>query len=289
MIEQAQAPRPVPRRPRSKVPAAACDTHAHVFAPKGVYPYAPHRPYTPAPDTGLDAYRRMLGVIGFGRAVLVHSNIYGPDNRATTDALAEAAGAFRGIALVRPGIGDAALAGLAAVGMRGIRVNLEFPGEMTFEDAEWMAQRLAGLGWHVQLLSGAARLAPIRERLAALPIDVVIDHMALPRAAADLEGPGFATLLELLGTGRTWVKLSAPYYGCADPPGYPFATEFARRLYAARPDRMLFGTNWPHPQADPVPDEGDLVDWIAAVTAGEVGLRQVLVDNPARLYGFPDA
>ena len=109
----------------------------------------------------------------------------------------------------------------------------------------------------------------------------------MPRATADLAGPGFAALLELLGTGKTWVKLSAPYYGGADPPGYLLATEFARRLYAARPDRMLFGTNWPHPQADPVPDEGDLVDWIAAITAGEVGLRQVLVDNPARTLWLP--
>jgi 2-pyrone-4,6-dicarboxylate lactonase len=289
MIEQAQAPRPVARRPRRKLPESACDTHAHVFAPEGVYPYAARRPYTPAPATGLEAYRRMLGAIGFGRAVLVHSNVYGPDNRATTDALAEMAGAFRGIALVRPEIDDAALAALAAVGMRGIRINLEFPGEVALDHVESMAPRLAGLGWHVQMLSGAARLAPIRERLAALPIDIVVDHMALPRAAADLAGPGSAALLELLGTGKTWVKLSAPYYGRADPPGYPFATEFARRLYAARPDRMLFGTNWPHPQADPVPDEGDLVDWIAAVTAGEVGFRQVLVDNPARLYGFPVA
>jgi 2-pyrone-4,6-dicarboxylate lactonase len=288
MIEQAQAPRRAARRPRSKVPEGACDTHAHVFAPEGVYPYASRRPYTPASGTGLDAYRRMLGAIGFERAVLVHSNIYGPDNRATTDALAEMAGAFRGIALVRPEFDDAALAALAAAGMRGIRINLEFPGEMDLDDLEKMAPRLAGLGWHVQLLSGAARLAPLRERLAALPIDIVIDHMGLPRAA-DRAGEAFAALLELLGTGRTWVKLSAPYYGRADGPDYPFGTEFARRLYAARPDRMLFGTNWPHPQADPVPDEGDLVDWIAAVTASEGGLRQVLVGNPARLYGFADA
>ena len=289
MIEQARPPRSDPRRPRVQVPVGACDAHAHVFAPEGVYAYAPRRPYTPAPATGLEAYRRMLAAIGFGRAVLVHSNIYGPDNRATTEALAEMAGAFRGVALVRPEIDDAALEALAAAGMRGVRINLEFPGEMSLDDAFAMAPRLAGLGWHLQLLTGAARLAPLRERLAALPIDVVIDHMALPRAAADLAAQGFGALLEVLAAGNVWVKLSAPYYGRADGRDYPFATAVARRLYAARPDRMLFGTNWPHPLAARVPDDGDLVDWIAAVTASAAGLRQVLVDNPARLYGFPAA
>ena len=168
MIEQVPPPLSHPSRPRTPVPEGACDTHAHVFAPKEVYPYAPHRPYTPAPATGLEAYHRMLTAIGFGRAVLVHSNIYGADNRATTAALAEMAGAFRGIALIRPEIDDAALGALAAAGMRGIRINLEFPGEMSFDDALAMAPRLAGVGWHLQLLTGAARLAPICERLAAL-------------------------------------------------------------------------------------------------------------------------
>ena len=138
------------------------------------------------------------------------------------------------------------------------------------------------------MLSGAARLRAIRGACRAA--DRRRDRpYGLAARRGRPRGAGLRRLLELLGTGKVWVKLSAPYYGRADPPGYPFATAFARRLYAARPDRMLFGTNWPHPQADPVPDEGDLVDWIAAVTAGEVGLRQVLVDNPARLYGFPVA
>ncbi len=269
------------------MPAGACDTHAHVFAPAGVYPYAARRPYTPAPDTGLEAYRRMLGAIGFARGVLVHSNIYGPDNRATTDALAAMAGSFRGIALVRPEIDDRALAALAAVGMRGIRINLEFPGEVGLDDLEAMAPRLAGLGWHVQMLTSVARLPAIAARLKALPIDVVVDHMGLPQGDDDLAGPGSRALLELLGTGRVWVKLSAPYYADREP-GYPFASRAARRLWQACPERMLFGTNWPHPHADPVPDEGALVDWIAAVVDSATGLRQVLVDNPSRLYGFTD-
>jgi predicted TIM-barrel fold metal-dependent hydrolase len=286
MTPQALPPRRQPSRPRVAVPVGACDVHAHVFAPAGVYPYAARRPYTLAPDTGLAAYRRMLGAIGFQRAVLVHSNIYGPDNRATLDALGETAGAFRGVALVRPEIDDATLERLAAAGMRGVRINLEFPGELALEGVERLAPRLAALGWHLQMLTGAARLPAIAGRLLALPLDVVIDHMGLPASKADLAAPGFASLLELLASGKVWVKLSAPYYGRADAPGYAFATTVARRLLTARPDRMLFGTNWPHPQADPVPDEGALVDWIAAVAASPAVLRQILVDNPARLYGF---
>ena len=287
MTAQALPPCRDPSPPRVAVPPGACDVHAHVFAPEGVYPYAAKRPYTPAPDTGLAAYRRMLGAIGFGRAVLVHSNIYGPDNRATTDALGEVAGAFRGIALVRPEVDDRTLEALAAAGMRGVRINLEFPGELGLEDVERMAPRLAALGWHLQMLASVARLPDLADRLLALPIEVVIDHMGLPESEGDLAAPGFSTLLGLLASGRVWVKLSAPYYGRADAPGYAFTTTVASRLLAARPDRMLFGTNWPHPQAEPVPDEGVLVDWLAAVARSPAALRQILVQNPARLYGFP--
>jgi 2-pyrone-4,6-dicarboxylate lactonase len=283
---QIESPHPNPRRPRAAVPAGACDTHAHVFAPRGVYPYAERRPYTPAPGTDLAAYRKMLAALGVERAVLVHSNIYGPDNRATLDALATMAGSGRGIALVTPAIDDDALRRLDACGMRGIRVNLEFPGEMGLAEVEVMAPRLADLGWHLQMLVQAERLPEIASRLRALPIDVVIDHMGLPAPARGVETAGMAALLDLLARGGCWVKLSAPYYGEHDPPGYAFATAVAKRLMAARPDRMLFGTNWPHPHSSPAPDDGDLIDWLAAVAGGRARLHQVLVENPSRLYRF---
>ncbi len=289
MTEPTRPPLANPSRPRAKVPAGACDTHAHVFAPAGVYPYAARRPYTPAPETGLEAYRALLGRLGFARGVLVHSNIYGADNRATTDALAALAGRWRGIALVRPEIDEQALAALAAAGMRGVRINLEFPGEVGLDELEAMAPRLAGLGWHVQMLTSVDKLPALAGRLRALPIDVVIDHMGLPRHDDDLASPGFQALLDLLQTGKVWVKLSAPYYADREEPAWPFATRAAARLWQARPGRMLFGTNWPHPHAELVPDDGALVDWIAAVVGGEAGLHQILVDNPARLYGFPDS
>lgn len=296
MTHRTDPPRRKASRPRKLVPAGACDCHAHVFAAEGVYAYAPERPYTPAANTGLAAYRAMLEQVGVERAVLVHSNIYGPDNRATTDALARMAGAFRGVALIRPDIDDGALDALAAAGMRGIRINLEFPGEMTLDDVVAMGSRLAGRGWHLQMLVKAARLPALSRRLLALPLDLVIDHMGLPVAEAGVAG--VAPLLALLETGKVWVKLSAPYYVTSQPrlgapqpapdapPDHRIATAIARHLFAARPDRMLWGSNWPHPHSAPVPDEGELVDWITTVTRTEAGLRQVLVENPAALYGF---
>lgn len=226
--------------------------------------------------------------------MLVHSNVYGPDNRATTDALTEMGGAYRGVALIRPEIDDGALGALADAGMRGIRINLEFPGETTLDDLTALGPRLARLGWHLQMLVKAARLAAMAERLLALPVELVIDHMGLPSAEAGLAG--VRPLLPLLATGRVWVKLSSPYYVTSQPrPGAPDrgaspdhwrAAAIARHLFEARPDRMLWGSNRPHPHSAPVPDEGDLVDWLAEVVGDDAGLYQVMVLNPARLYGF---
>lgn len=286
MSQPVNPPHRPSRRSQVDVPALACDTHAHVFVPEGVYPYAPRRPYTPAAGTDLTAYRTMLQTLGIARAVLVHSNIYGPDNRATTDALAAMGGQFRGVALIRPDIDDAALSALDEAGMRGIRINLEFPGELDLAGVEAMAGRLAGLGWHLQLLVKLDQLPRITERLTALPLDVVVDHMGLPASDASQQSSGFGTLLALLETGRCWVKLSAPYYAKADGPAYAHGHAIAQTLFRARPDRMLWGSNWPHPLADPVPQDGELMDWIAKVTENEAGLHQVLVDNPARLYRF---
>ena len=255
-LAQIEPPRRRPRPPRVAVPTGACDAHAHVFAPADVYPYADQRPYTPAPGTDLAAYRELLQPLGIERAVLVHSNIYGPDNRAMTHALAAMAGAFRGVALVRPEIDDADLQALAAAGMRGMRINLEFPGEAGLAEVEVMASRLAELGWHLQMLVQAERLPEIATRLRALPIDVVIDHMGLPTPERRLETEGMRAMLALLESGRCWVKLSAPYYAESGPPDYAFAAAVAGRLLAACPDGMLFGSNWPHPHSSPPPDEG---------------------------------
>jgi predicted TIM-barrel fold metal-dependent hydrolase len=163
---------------------------------------------------------------------------------------------------------------------------------MSLDDVTALGPRLARLGWHLQMLVRAERLPTIADRLLALPLDLVIDHMGLPIAEAGLAG--VRPLLPLLATGRVWVKLSAPYYvtsqrrlgaaqpGSDAPPIHRLAIAIARHLFEARPDRMLWGSNWPHPHSAPVPDEGDLVDWLAEVVGDEAGLDQAMVSNPAR-------
>jgi predicted TIM-barrel fold metal-dependent hydrolase len=267
------------------VPAGACDTHAHVFAARGRLPYAERRPYTPAPDTGHSEYAAMHRAIGIGRGVLVHSNIYGPDNRATLEALAAEPLRLRGVCVIRPEIRDEELKALHPSGMRGTRINLSFLGEVSMSDIESMGRTLADLGWHVQAMLEPRHLDEIADRVRALPVDFVVDHMALIRPGPT-GAPALAALLRLLETGRVWVKLSAPYHGGVAGPVWSHASEIARRLTEARPDRMLWGTNWPHPNADPVPDDGDLMDWIAAVAASPERLQQILVTNPPLLYGF---
>jgi predicted TIM-barrel fold metal-dependent hydrolase len=277
-----------PNRPRRPPPAGAVDCHAHVFAPEGRLPYAERRPYTPAADVGLEAYERMHRAIGIARGVLVHSNIYGPDNRATLDALARGGARLRGICLLKPGTEKAEIERLDRAGMRGLRINVEFPGEMGIADVEAMAPDLADMGWHLQVLGAAPKLTELEPRLARLPIPVVVDHMALLRPEQGVEAPGFKALIRLLGSGKVWVKLSAPYAVDQGPP-WRWARDVARRLIDARPDRMLWGTNWPHPQAEPMPDDGQLLDWIEEAAGGEAALKAILVDNPARLYGFDQA
>ncbi|MBI1778655.1 MAG: amidohydrolase family protein [Proteobacteria bacterium] len=285
MTERVQPPIAEPRGPGLAPPPGAVDCHAHVFAPEGVLPYAERRPYTPAAGVDLAAYTNMHEAIGIDRGVLVHSNIYGPDNRVSVDALVRAWPRLRGICLLHPDASRGELARLAGCGMCGLRINLEFPGEMTQADVEAMAARLAAVGWHLQILAAAPKLAEMADRLARLPIDVVVDHMALMRPEYGLNEPGFVSLLHLLATGKVWVKLSAPYFADSGPP-WKWAHKVARALIKARPDRMLWGTNWPHPLADPIPDDGALVDWIN-LAAGEDAIRRaIFVDNPVKLYGF---
>ncbi len=285
MTVRVKPPIAEPTRPNPPPPPGAVDCHAHVFAAEGRLPYAVRRPYTPAAGVDLAAYDRMHKAIGIARGVLVHSNVYGPDNRATLAALVGAGSRLRGICLLRPDASQGEIVRLAGAGMRGLRVNLEFPGEMTLGDVEAMAPRLASVEWHLQLLAGAPKLALLADRLAALPIDVVIDHMALMRPEYGFNEPGFLALRHLLGAGKVWVKLSAPNYADTGPP-WNWAHKIARELIKARPDRMLWGTNWPHPQAEPIPDDGALVDWITLAAGDEATRRAILVDNPVRLYGF---
>lgn len=287
MIPVCAGPDPAPRAPRFAVPPLACDTHAHVFGPAARYPYTPNRSYTP-PDATFAQYRALLSTLGVERGVLVQPSVYGTDNRLLADTLRNAGPNFRGIAVLDATASDAELEALNALGVRGLRCNLLFRGGVAFADVEALARRVAPLGWHLQFLLDVSQFEHLEKRLSALPVDSVIDHMGHLPAAEGPKHPGFRALLSLLRQGRTWVKLSGSYRvtGQAAPP-YGDVAPLARALIEAAPDRCVWATDWPHPQIPvAMPNDGDLMDQLADWAPDAETRRAILVDNPARLYGF---
>jgi predicted TIM-barrel fold metal-dependent hydrolase len=280
---------PDPGKPRLRIPQGSCDCHAHIFGPVEHYPFTRNRSYTP-PEASIAAYRRMLTALGFERAVIVQPSVYGTDNRCTRDALAASGGAWRGVAVVEPGIGDSELTDLHAAGFRGIRINLLFKGGLQLDVLEQIARRIQPLGWHVQLLLDASDLPDISERLQCLSADFVIDHMGHMPASLGTGHAGFRTLLHLLRGGHCWVKLSGAYRISQGPYPYADAAPFARALLETAAEKLVFGTDWPHPSISvPMPQDASLLDLLATWAPEESTRQQILVDNPARLYDFPSA
>ena len=286
-IPGCQAYNPDPGKPRLEIPPGSCDCHAHIFGPVDKYPFTPNRSYTP-PEASVEAYRRMLAALGFERAVIVQPSVYGIDNRCTRDAVVASGGKWRGVAVVEPCVAEARLADLHSDGFRGVRINLLFKGGLQMNALEQIAHSIRALGWHVQLLLDARDLPKLAERLRELPVDFVVDHMGHMPASLGTEHPGFQTLLELLRGGRCWVKLSGAYRISANPQPYDDAVPFARALVETAPDKLVFGTDWPHPSIKvPMPQDASLLDLLPVWAPDEVTRRKILVDNPARLYDFP--
>jgi predicted TIM-barrel fold metal-dependent hydrolase len=287
MTRPCPGPRAVTSRPSWRAPPGATDCHCHVFGPYDRYPLSPGRSYTP-PEASVAQYLEVLGTIGLSRTVIVQPSVYGTDNAVTLDAV-DAIGPHRAraVVVVDEGSGAAELAAMAARGARGVRFNAVSGNGAPLEQLEWLAERIAPLGWHVQLYTHASVLPELEPVLRRLPVPVVVDHMGGVKAAAGgVEHPGFRSLLRLLENGA-WVKLSG-YRASAGPP-YADVAPMARALLQAAPERCVWGTDWPHPSLhDPaeVPDDGELLDALGRWVPDEAARRAVLVDNPARLYGF---
>jgi len=233
----------------------------------------------------------MLRTMGFQRAVLVQPSVYGTDNRCMLDAMSQCQDdeiEWRAVAVVDEGVSDRELERMDALGVRGIRVNLLFRGGVTFDSAARLAERIAPLGWHIQLLIDVSCFPNLVARLGALPVESVVDHMGHVPVAKTPDDPGFQDLLTLVEQGRTWVKLSGPYrFTAMSSPPYLDVDPFATALWAANPARVVFATDWPHPQIPvAVPNDGDLVDDLSRWIPNAKARNRVLVDNPARLYGF---
>lgn len=288
-----------PSMPTYRLPPGSCDSHAHVFGPARQYPYVTDRAYTPH-DVLLDDYVRLLKQLGFERAVLVQPSVYGTDNRLLADALADAVSRpqgieFRGIAVLNADVSDAQLQALAALGVCGVRLNLAYVDggyAESFARTRRLVERIAPLGWHLQIMTDITVFHDLAELLATLPVDSVIDHIGYFPAQLGPRTAPFQALKALMQEGRTWMKLCGPNRISSSPVA-PFDDVRALVQDLARdlPDHLVFGTDWPHTKLDtPVPDDGVLVDELFRWLDGDRALaRRILVDNPARLYGFGGA
>ena len=277
------------------MPAGACDSHAHVFGPYGRYPLADDRSYTPA-EQGADDFLAHLDRLGLARGVLVTASAHGDDNGPVLDALRAHPQRLRGVAVVRAGVSDAELDALSAAGVRGARFNLfrrdghaVYRNGASLDDFQALAPRLAERGWHAQIWIHAPDLPALREQLLASGLELVVDHMGRMSAARGVDDPGFRELCALVGEGRAWVKLSGADRITAQGAPFDDAAPFMRALAAANPDRLVWGSDWPHInyfEPGQVPDDGVLANRLHEWLGDEALLRKVLVDNPARLYGF---
>ena len=286
VIPTCKGPDPNTRTPRTKAPAGACDAHCHIFGPAARFPYAEDRAYTP-PDAPYEALVKLHGILGLERAVIVHASCHGSDMRVTLDAIARSGGAMRGVAVVDPGVTDGDLAALDAGGIRGVRFNFvrHLGGMPDMAFFERVLAQVEPLGWHVVLHLDAEDVVELAPRIARIRVPFVSDHMGWVRAKNGLDQKPFRQLLELMRNPLAWVKICGAER--VSSAGAPFrdALPFARALVEAAPDRVLWGTDWPHPNiAGDMPNDGDLVDLLAEAVEDEAVRRRVLVDNPTRLY-----
>jgi D-galactarolactone isomerase len=274
-------------RPRLSAPPGTCDTHMHIYDHR--FPLAPTAPFDP-PDALVPQYLAMRKRLGVDRTVVVQPSGYGTDNRCTLEAIAALGDSARGIAVVDETATDAELEGLTKAGIRGIRFHMLPGGVLPWDILETMAARTCEFGWHVQLQLDGREL-PEREALIRKVLGtLVIDHVGKFLEPVPVDHPGFRVLLKLLENGRTFVKLSAPYeVSKVGLPNYDDVGALAKVLVREAPDRMLWATNWPHPTpitASPKPDDAHLLDMLLDWTPDAATRHKVLVDNPAKLYGF---
>lgn len=286
---------PSPSKPRFKLPAGAVDAHCHVFGPGAEFPFAPERKYTPC-DASKQQLFALRDFLGFERNVIVQATCHGSDNRAMVDACLASGGTARGVATIRRGVGDDELRLLHEAGVRGVRFNFvkRLADVMPTDELMETAERVAGLGWHVVIYFEAGDLPGLWDFFTALPATIVVDHMGRPDVTKPVDGPEFELFLEFLRERENvWSKVSCPErLSVSGPPAldgeqapYLDVVPFARKVVESFPDRVLWGTDWPHPNLQShMPDDGLLVDFIPHLAPTAVLQQKLLVDNPMRLY-----
>ncbi len=279
---------PSPTKPSYVPPPGAGDAHCHVFGPGDEFPYAPERKYTPV-DAGKDRLFALRDFLGFDRQVVVQATCHGADNSAMVDALRSSKGRARGVATIRPSVTDDELRDMHEAGVRGVRFNFVKRLVDPKPDAYYRAlvERIAPLGWHVVVYFEAADLAERWNLFTSLGVPVVVDHMGRPDVAKPVDGEEFGQFLRFMESGPdVWSKVSCPErLSLEGPPLYSDVRPFAATVVERFPDRVLWGTDWPHPNMKShMPDDGLLVDVIPRIAPSEDLQRRLLVDNPTRLY-----
>ncbi len=279
---------PDPSKPMFVPPPGAVDAHCHVFGPGNRFPYSEKRKYTPC-DAPKEKLRELRDHLGFERNVIVQASCHGTDNRALIDALKDSEGRARGVAVVPTDISDAELERMHAAGVRAVRFNFvkrlvdSLPRDSLLE----IAGRIQRFGWHVVIYFEAGDLPGLFDFFAALPTTVVVDHMGRPDVSRSAEGEEFDLFVRLLRENRNfWCKVSCPdRLSSSGPPDYEDVVPFAKRIVEAFPDRVLWGTDWPHPNLKShMPDDGKLVDFIEKIAPTANLQKKLLVANPLRLY-----
>ncbi|WP_292898471.1 amidohydrolase family protein [Nitratireductor sp.] len=277
---------PNPSKPAYVPPAGAVDAHCHVFGPAARFPYAPERKYTPtdAPKEMLFSLRRHLG---FTRSVIVQASCHGRDNAAMIDALEAEPETTRGVAVVAPSVSDEDLQMMDRAGVRGVRFNFlkRLVDTAPRDDFQRIAERVAELGWHVVVYFEMQDLPELEPFLRGLPTTVVVDHMGRPDVAAGVDAAPFRAFVDMLEDEKFWVKVGCPERLTVEGPPYHDVAPFARNLVETYSDRVLWGTDWPHPNMKShIPDDGLLVDLIPSIAPTPDLQRKLLVANPSRLY-----
>ncbi len=288
-----------PSKPRFVLPEGSVDAHCHVFGPGDEFPYAPERKYTPCDASKAQLYA-LRDRLGFARNVVVQATCHGADNRALLDALIHSNGMARGVATVKRAVSDQELQDMHTAGVRGVRFNfvkrlVDFtPKDELME----IAHRIKALGWHVVIYFEAVDLPELWDFFTGLPTDVVVDHMGRPDVGKPLDGPEFELFVKFMREhGNVWSKVSCPERLSVtgpkalngEPSPYRDVVPFAKHIVETFPDRVLWGTDWPHPNLkDHMPDDGLLVDFIPQIAPSTQLQKKLLVDNPMRLYWSGD-
>jgi 2-pyrone-4,6-dicarboxylate lactonase len=279
---------PSPAKPRFTPPPGAVDAHCHVFGPGDVFPYAPTRKYTPC-DGSKDQLWALRDHLGFTRNVIVQATCHGADNRAMLDAIAHSDGRARGVATVKRDVSADELRRLHEGGVRGVRFNFvkRLVDRLDPDELSEIAEKIAPLGWHIVIYFEAAELEELQDFFLQLPAPLVVDHMGTPQVGDGADGPLFDRFMAFMAAREDiWCKVTCPERLSKEgPPFYADVIPFGRRVVEAFPDRVLWGTDWPHPNMKThTPDEGQLVDFIPHIAPTAELQRKLLVDNPMRLY-----